>query len=210
MTRTPISEAGTDIKYDADLLAAQAQEHIDKFRKRMKDIAEECLGEIYCNITPYIETDTWTNYREALRLELQHEYMFSNFKQPWATDFRRAVFVENREEISKLIEADMLKRIKSLEDCKQEYDQFRYSPGGDRYQDKVKELDSLKAKHERLLEALTAGGYNSVRETLALMAEGEGKDPRIYQAMARRALRELDSALAKIAKLKSTTSTSSS
>ena len=154
MTRTPISEAGTDIKYDADLLAAQAQEHIDKFRKRMKDIAEECLGEIYCNITPYIETDTWTNYREALRLELQHEYMFSNFKQPWATDFRRAVFVENREEISKLIEADMLKRIKSLEDCKQEYDQFRYSPGGDRYQDKVKELDCLKAKHERLLEAL--------------------------------------------------------
>lgn len=136
----------SDIKYDAEKLASEAQSHIDKFRHKMKEIAEECLGEIYVNITPYIETDSWTNYREALRIELQHEYKYSNFKQDWAVDFRRAVFVENREEISKLIESDILKRIKHLEDCNQEFDQFRYSPGGDRYQDLV-------TKHERVIEA---------------------------------------------------------
>jgi hypothetical protein len=144
----------SDIKYDAEKLALEAQSYIDKFRSQMTKIAEECLGEIYTQVLPYIETDTWTNYREALRIELQHEYKFSNFKQPWATAFRRAVFVENREEISGLIEADILKRIKHLEDCRQEFDQFRYSPGGDRYQDKVKELESLKAKHERVLQML--------------------------------------------------------
>ena len=149
-----VGGAKVDVKYDADLLAAQAQEQINKFRFQIQKIAEECLGEIYANITPYIETDTWTNYREALRIELQHEYKYSNFKQDWAVDFRRAVFVENREEISKLIEADILKRIKNLEDCRQEYDQFRYSPGGDSYQDKVKELQSEREKLAICVEAL--------------------------------------------------------
>lgn len=140
----------SDIKYDPDKLAKEAQEYIDVFRLRMKDIADETLGELYCKIIPYVDTDTWTNYREALRIELEHEYMFSKFKQPWATNFRRAVFVENREEISKLISEDILKRIKELEDIKQEFDMFRYSPGGDRYQDIKNKLDKYVEKFGEL------------------------------------------------------------
>ncbi len=134
-----------DVKYDNEKLQVEAQEFIDKFRKRMLDIASETLGDLYVNIMPYLETDTWTNYREALRIELQHEYKYSNFKQPWAVDFRRAVFVENRQEISSLIEQDILKRIKHLEDCKQEFEAFRYTPLGDTYQDLKSENEQLKA-----------------------------------------------------------------
>jgi hypothetical protein len=144
----------SDVKYDSDKLQAEAQGFINKFRKQMKDIADETLGDLYCNIMPYMETDTWTNYRESLRLELEREYKFSNFKQDWAVNFRRAVFVENREELSKLIEADILKRIKHLEDFRQEFDQFRYSPGGDRYQDIVKERDKLTRALELAVGAL--------------------------------------------------------
>ena len=133
-----------DVKYDAEKVQKDAQEYIDCFRMKMKEIAEQTLGEIYVNCVPYIETDTWTNYRESLRIELEHEYKFSNFKQDWATRFRRSVFLENRDEISKLIEADILKRIKHLEDCKQEFEQFRYTPLGDTYQDLKKENDKLK------------------------------------------------------------------
>lgn len=135
----------SDVKYDSEKLNKDAQELMDSFRLSMKKIAEETLGELYVNIMPYAETDSWTNYREALRLELEHEYKYSKFKNEWARDFRRAVFVENREEISKLIEKDILERIKHLEDIKQEYDMFRYSPGGDRYQDKVNENTKLQA-----------------------------------------------------------------
>jgi hypothetical protein len=139
---------GGDVKYDAEKLQGEGQAFIDKFRSRMKDIAEETLGELYCNIMPYMETDTWTNYREALRIELEHEYKYSNFKQAWATNFRRAVFVENREEISKFIEQDILKRIKELEDRHFVFEQFRYSPLGETYQDLKRENERLRAQLE--------------------------------------------------------------
>lgn len=128
----------SDVKYDSDKLQKDAQDFMNSFRIKIKDVIDETLGELYVNIMPYVETDSWTNYRESLRTELEHEYKYTKFKNDWAVNFRRAVFVENREEISKLISADILKRIKELEDIKQEFDMFRYSPGGDRYQDKVK------------------------------------------------------------------------
>lgn len=145
----------SDVKYDQEKLVAEGGAFIEKFRSRMKAIADETFGELYVNLMPYLETDTWTNYREALRLELEHEYKFSNFKQDWATNFRRAVFVENREEISKHIEQDILKRIKHLEDCKQEYEQFRYTPRGDAYQDLKKKLDIATQSLRKISSGLT-------------------------------------------------------
>jgi hypothetical protein len=136
-----------NVTYETDKLQKDAQDFINKFRIKMKDISEEILGEIYVNVGPYVETDQWTNYRESLRLELEREYKFSTFKKEWATNFRRVVFVENREEISKLISDDILKMIKHLEDCKQEFEQFRYTPLGDTYQD-------LKKKNTQTNEAL--------------------------------------------------------
>ncbi len=135
----------SDVKYDEEKLGIEAQAFIDKFKKKMRDISDETLGELYVNIIPYLHTDTWTNYREALRLDLEHEYKFSKFKEDWAINFRRAVFVENREEISKFISEDILKRIKHLEDCKQEYEMFRYTSLGDTYQDLKRENERLKA-----------------------------------------------------------------
>lgn len=139
-----------DLKYDSNKLEKDAQEFLNKFKIKMKAISEEILGEIYVNIGPYIETDQWINYREALRIELEHEYKYSTFKADWAINFRRAVFVENREEISKLISEDILKKIKHLEDCKQEFEQFRYTPSGDTYQDLKKENEILRQKLETL------------------------------------------------------------
>lgn len=136
-----------DVKYDEEKLQKDAQEFMDKYRVKMKDISDEILGELYVNILPYVETDSWTNYRESLRIDLEHEYKFRKFKEPWATNFRRAIFVENRDEISKLISEDILNRIKHLEDCKQEYEQFRYTPLGDAYQD-------IKGQNTSLRESL--------------------------------------------------------
>jgi hypothetical protein len=154
----------SDVKYDAEVLANQAQNYLNNFKSRMGYIAEECLDELYTNVIPYLETDTWTNYRESLRLELEHEYKFSKFKEPWATNFRRAVFVENRKELAELIQEDILKRIKHLEDCHQEFEQFRYSPVGDRYQDKVKENELLREMLKMAREALgkSLGYMNSL------------------------------------------------
>jgi hypothetical protein len=139
-----------DVKYDSDKLQADAQCFIDSFKVKMRSIADEAMGELYSKVMPYIETDAWTNYREALRIELEHEYMYSNFRDDWASNFRRAVFVENRDEISDLISKDILKRIKHMEDCKQEFEMFRYSPKGDSYQDILKERDEYRVALESI------------------------------------------------------------
>ena len=133
-----------DLTYDAEKLGKDAEEFIESFKKRMSDIVDETLGNAYCSILPYIETDAWTNYRQALRTEMEHEYKYSSFKTKYAKDLRKAIFVENREEISKLISDDIKERIKELEDRHQEFDMFRYSPGGDGYSDKVRENEKLK------------------------------------------------------------------
>lgn len=118
----------SDTTYDAEKLQKEAQEFIDGFKIKMKKIADETLGELYCNIGPYVETDQWTNYREALRLELSHEYKYSRFKDEWAKNLRRAIFVENRQELAELLNKDLLDRVKVLEDRVKEYEQFRYTP----------------------------------------------------------------------------------
>lgn len=118
----------SDVKYDAKKLAQDAQTFLDSFKEKMRKIQDETLGELYANVLPYIETDAWTNYREALRLDLAHEYKFKTFREPWAVNLRRAIFVENREELAKLINQDLLKRIKELEDRVKEFEQFRWTP----------------------------------------------------------------------------------
>jgi len=144
----------SDVKYNQDKLEKDSQSFMDTYRSRMKDVADEILGELYVNVMPYLETDTWSNYRQALRTELEHEYKFSKFKCDWATNFRRAVFVENREEISKYIESDILKIIKQLEDNHQEYEGFRYTPMGDTYQCLKKENGKLEAINKQINEQL--------------------------------------------------------
>jgi hypothetical protein len=139
-----------DVKFDQEKIEKEGAEYLSLFATKMRDLAAEIIGEIEVKTLPHIETDAWTNYREALRLELEREYKYSHFKKEWATEFRRAVFVENREEISKLISEDILKRIKHLEDCKQEYECFRYTPLGDTYQCLKKKLDQYIARYGEL------------------------------------------------------------
>lgn len=140
----------SDVKFSKEQIEKEGAEWLGKFTTKMRSLAEEIIGEIEVKTLPYIETDAWTNYREQLRLELEHEYKFSRFKSEWATNFRRAVFVENRDEMSKLISYDILQRIKALEDRHQEFECFRYTPGGDAYQAIKSRLDKYVEKFGEL------------------------------------------------------------
>jgi len=103
-----------------------AQEYLDSFKIKMKKIADECMAELYVNCLPYVETDAWINYRETLRLEIAHEYKYSKFRDNWAKDLRRAILVENKEELISLLNQDLVERCKRLEEQVKEFEQFRY------------------------------------------------------------------------------------
>lgn len=60
-----------DVKYECPDLTeeglAKAQKLLNSFKKRMvetiKDVSEECLRDMYCEVLPYIEGDCWSNLR---------------------------------------------------------------------------------------------------------------------------------------------------
>lgn len=93
----------------------EAEAVIEKFKKKFKAVAEECLGEIYMGIPDYIETDSWTNFRNSLmsgfrnygNRKIQGEYDFA--------EIRRQIFYQFREEITKDLDQDNLVRIAQLE-----------------------------------------------------------------------------------------------
>ena len=71
----------------------------------------------------------------------------------------------------------------------------------EKYMSNLNALVKQKAIIEKLKEALEGEGYNSIRETLALMADGEGSNHEVYIAMANSALERLDVALADVKEL---------
>lgn len=87
-----LSEAG---KLEAEAL-------INRFKRRMKDVCEDILGEIYCDIPAYIESDAWTNFRNDMmdgfrdyrtRIK-QGAYDFKEIRRQIYNDFRAEIIAD--------------------------------------------------------------------------------------------------------------------
>lgn len=103
-----------EFKYDPAELDKQGQSYMDTFKKKMKALCEEILGDVYVDLMPHIESDTWTNYRNVLRDEYEYELKNSKFKSEYAVRFRKVIFQENRKEMAELINQDLLEENKKL------------------------------------------------------------------------------------------------
>jgi len=112
-----------ELKKDA---AEQAQYLMDKFKEKMLGICEEILRDIYCDVAMYIESDSWTNFRNEV---IQGFSKYGNRKLQGEYDFakiRQTIFEEHREEIIKEVEQDIVKENESLkEDVKRLRERLR-------------------------------------------------------------------------------------
>ncbi len=97
----------------------QAQELMIKFEKTLKESATKIISEFstdfYCEILHEIESDHWTNYRQKIVNGLCD---YKN-KTHATYDFkliREAIYRQHKEEITKDLNQDLLKKIKELED----------------------------------------------------------------------------------------------
>lgn len=91
---------------------------VERFKSKLQACASETIGELYCNLLPHIETDSWTNYREECRLELQKYYANAEAmtdEGAWAMYVRKAIFEQFRPELEKGIIADLQKQITQLQ-----------------------------------------------------------------------------------------------
>jgi hypothetical protein len=77
----------------------EAELLFEDFRNKLKGIAEDVCSHLYTDIMPYIETDSWTNFRNELLAGFSN---YGNRKIQGKYDFdkiRRAIFDQFRDEI---------------------------------------------------------------------------------------------------------------
>lgn len=101
----PLSEEG---KQEAELVVKWAKEELKK-------VCEEALSKIYVDIPVYIESDSWTNFRNDVMDGYQD---YSRRKIIRDYDFKRIrekIFCEFRDEIIKDLDQDNLDKIKELQ-----------------------------------------------------------------------------------------------
>jgi len=97
-------------------LEQEGQEFINKFKSKMKDACEEILGNVYCDLMPQIASDAWINYRNVLRNRFARENAKDEALSEWGTDLRKKIFQENKKEIIKMLNEDLVKRARILEE----------------------------------------------------------------------------------------------
>lgn len=93
---------------------AEAQALMDSFKERLLKLCKETLGQLYCDVSAYIESDHWTNYRNDLLAGLQN---YGNRKVQASHDFakiRRAIFESYRAELVADLNADLLAEVEEL------------------------------------------------------------------------------------------------
>ena len=94
--------------------AQEAQALMDEFKKKMESLAKEILSHLYCDVAMYIESASWSNFRNEI---LQGFSKYGNRKLQADYDFakiRQTIFEEHREEIIKEIEQDIVKENETL------------------------------------------------------------------------------------------------
>ena len=94
--------------------AIEAQELLNRFKEEMRKVGNEVISDFYCDVMPYIESDTWTNFRNEL-LDGFRDYDNSKIQGKYDfTQIRQAIYKAHKDEIVKDLNQDMIKEIASL------------------------------------------------------------------------------------------------
>lgn len=92
----------------------EAQEFIENLKSKVRKVVSDAIGDLYVDIPDYIESDSWTNYRNTL---LSQMCDYRNAWGPYRHDYqkiRQAIYKQFKEEINKDLNKDLLEEVESL------------------------------------------------------------------------------------------------
>jgi hypothetical protein len=92
----------------------EAQELIDRFKGKIRTAIDDVLGELYCDVAVYIESDSWTNFRNEMMAGYKN---YGNRKIQAHYDFkeiRQSILKNHREEIIEDLNQDLLEEVERL------------------------------------------------------------------------------------------------
>jgi hypothetical protein len=94
--------------------AKEAQMILDAFKERMAKVAKEALNDMYTDVIGYIESDSWTNFRNQM-MEGFKDYNNRKIQDLYAfKEIRAQIFKDFREEIMKEMPDELVKENESL------------------------------------------------------------------------------------------------
>lgn len=92
----------------------EAQKLIDSFKAQVTKAADEAIGKLYCEMSSYIESDSWSNFRNEIMDGFKD---YDNRKIQSAYDFkaiRQSILKHHREDIINDLNQDSLDEIEVL------------------------------------------------------------------------------------------------
>lgn len=92
----------------------EAQKIMDSFKPRLTSLMEEILGRLYCDVSYYVESDHWTNYRNAL---LDGFRGYTDGRAAHEHDFkklRQAIYQQHKEQIVQDLNQDLVEENERL------------------------------------------------------------------------------------------------
>lgn len=92
----------------------EAQKIMDSFKPKLVKLMEEVLGDLYSDVSYYVDSDHWTNYRNALMDGFKgygsgkpnHEYDYK--------ELRQAIYRNHKEEIVCDLNQDLVEENEQL------------------------------------------------------------------------------------------------
>ena len=94
----------------------EAQKIMDSFKPKIKDLISELMGELYTDVSYYVDSDHWTNYRNALMDGFQnYKYGKADHKYDFKA-LRKAIYENNKDEIIKDLNQDLVEENTKLKD----------------------------------------------------------------------------------------------
>jgi len=92
----------------------EAQKLIEGFKSKMKEESDKVIMDLYCEVMPYLETDAWSNFHQAILNDIC-DYGNSKTRPHDYSKIRQAIYKEHKKEIVKDLNQDLVKKVEELE-----------------------------------------------------------------------------------------------
>ena len=94
----------------------EAQRIMDSFKPRLAKLMDEVMGDLYVDVVAYVDSDSWTNYRNDLMDGFKG---YKNGSDNHGHDFkelRQAIYANHKEEIIKDLNQDLVGEVEKLKE----------------------------------------------------------------------------------------------